>query len=368
MKKLLFLAAFLIISLIFFVLSPTKSIASGPLPVTVTPLNNPDGNTTRIDENTPAVSVKFTGLTPGSTYRICFDTSRCNEGAQFSWGGFTAATDSTVTVPVLCGNGDQLKKDCGNTDFFHTQTYNLAIITDDSQETVISRVDFPVQLFFPIISLTSNNSFKPGGTITVGILGSRYPISRQQRNNYLVNWKGTNGSSDPSISSNDIQVDQITHLGKRDFNGIVQGNYRVTVVGDDLELGNTFATFDVIVDINGGSSSGGSGSSGGGTGPEGTNPCASGQCCTAIGCVSTSFKEFTAKILSIAIGIAGGLALVLMVRGSISILMSQGDPQKVNAGREVIIAAVAGLLFLIFSVLILRFIGLKIFSGIPGIS
>lgn len=107
---------------------------------------------------------------------------------------------------------------------------------------------------------------------------------------------------------------------------------------------------------------------GGGIGPPGTNPCAGAQCCTALGCVSTDFKQFTAKILSIAIGIAGALALILMVRGSISVLTSQGDPQKVNNGREVIIAAVAGLLFLIFSVLILQFIGIKIFGGIPGIS
>lgn len=107
---------------------------------------------------------------------------------------------------------------------------------------------------------------------------------------------------------------------------------------------------------------------GGGNALPGKNPCEGGTCITALGSFTTDIKGFTTKILQIAIGLAGGLALILMVRGSISVLTSQGDPQKVNAGREVIVAAIAGLLFLIFSVLILRYIGIKILGGIPGIS
>ena len=100
----------------------------------------------------------------------------------------------------------------------------------------------------------------------------------------------------------------------------------------------------------------------------GKNPCASPDpsdpnkfivedCPTALGNIPTNITEFAGRVLAIALGLAGGIALVIMVFGSIKILTSSGDPQKVAAGRDMIVAAIAGLLFLIFSVLILRFIG-----------
>ena len=42
------------------------------------------------------------------------------------------------------------------------------------------------------------------------------------------------------------------------------------------------------------------------------------------------------------------------------------DQQRLAGGRDMIVAAIAGLLFLIFSVLILRFIGVTLFRGTPG--
>ena len=89
----------------------------------------------------------------------------------------------------------------------------------------------------------------------------------------------------------------------------------------------------------------------------GTNPCPEGICNTAIGEISTDPTAFVGKILTIAIGLAGGIALIIMVYGSIKVLMSGGDPKKLGECREMIVAAVSGLLFLILSVLILRFIG-----------
>lgn len=98
----------------------------------------------------------------------------------------------------------------------------------------------------------------------------------------------------------------------------------------------------------------------------GSNPCAAGICETALGNIPTSVKGFTAKILTIAIGIAGGIALILMVIGSIRVLASSGDPKAVGAGREMIVAAIAGLLFLIFATLILQFIGISVFNNVTG--
>ncbi|OGD84947.1 hypothetical protein A2165_02030 [Candidatus Curtissbacteria bacterium RBG_13_40_7] len=95
-------------------------------------------------------------------------------------------------------------------------------------------------------------------------------------------------------------------------------------------------------------------------GISGENPCPGGVCNTALGRITAEIGPFASKILAIAVGLAGGIALILMVIGAIRVLTSSGDQQKLNAGREMIVAALAGLLFLIFSVVIMRFIGLNI--------
>ena len=105
----------------------------------------------------------------------------------------------------------------------------------------------------------------------------------------------------------------------------------------------------------------------------GRNPCfidpADGKlkCQTAIGNIPTDLKGFSSRILSVAVGLAGGIAFILMVIGAIRILTSQGDPKGVAGGREMLVAAVAGLLFLIFSVILLRFIGINLLGGVTGL-
>src|SRR3989344_3231229 len=103
-----------------------------------------------------------------------------------------------------------------------------------------------------------------------------------------------------------------------------------------------------------------------GGGPLGKNPCEGGTCDTALGEIPTNPQALAAKILQIATGVGGGIALILMVIGSIRVLTSSGDQQKLSGGRDMIVAAIAGLLFLIFSVLILRFIGVTLFGAIPS--
>lgn len=98
-------------------------------------------------------------------------------------------------------------------------------------------------------------------------------------------------------------------------------------------------------------------------GPPGTNPCDP-NCDTAIGTFSTDPIAFVGQVLTIATGLAGGIAFILMVIGAIRVLTSTGNPQNVNAGRDMIIAALAGLIFIIFSILILRFIGVNIFGDL----
>ncbi len=86
---------------------------------------------------------------------------------------------------------------------------------------------------------------------------------------------------------------------------------------------------------------------------------------TALGCISFEPQNFIKDFLQIAIGIAGGIALLLMIYGSFLISSSVGDPKKAEEGKEIITGTIAGLLFIIFSVVLLKLIGVEILS-IPG--
>lgn len=102
---------------------------------------------------------------------------------------------------------------------------------------------------------------------------------------------------------------------------------------------------------------------GGGTGGSakaGDNPCKNNVCETALGTIPTDPQAFATKILAIGTGLGGAFAFILMVIGSIRVLTSSGDEKGVAAGRDMIVAAVSGLLFLILSTVILRFIGINI--------
>jgi len=89
---------------------------------------------------------------------------------------------------------------------------------------------------------------------------------------------------------------------------------------------------------------------------------------TAIGCINVeSPTEFVKSILGLAIGIGGGIAFLLMLFGAFQIMTSQGDPERLKAGKELIGSALAGLLMIIFSVFLLQLIGVQILQ-IPGFS
>lgn len=86
---------------------------------------------------------------------------------------------------------------------------------------------------------------------------------------------------------------------------------------------------------------------------------------TAIGCVHTDPAGFTKDFLTFIIGIAGGLAFLMMLLGAFQMLTSAGNPETLSAGRDRLQSAVIGLLFIIFAVLLLQIIGAGILN-IPG--
>ncbi len=98
---------------------------------------------------------------------------------------------------------------------------------------------------------------------------------------------------------------------------------------------------------------------------DGCGGIASGQVYTAIGCISTDPADFIRTFLKFGVGIAGGIAFLLILLGGFQILTSAGNPEHMNAGKELVSSAIAGLLMIIFSIFLLRVIGVDIL-GIKG--
>lgn len=85
---------------------------------------------------------------------------------------------------------------------------------------------------------------------------------------------------------------------------------------------------------------------------------------TAIGCIPTSPSEFMERFLSLGIGLAGGIAFLLIIFSGFQMLTSVGNPEKLNAGKELLTSAISGLILIIFSIFLLRLIGVDIL-GLP---
>jgi len=88
---------------------------------------------------------------------------------------------------------------------------------------------------------------------------------------------------------------------------------------------------------------------------------------TAIGCIPLSAKGIIGTFLPFSVGIAGGIAFLIILFGAIQMMTSAGNPEKLNAGKELIGAAIMGLLLIVFSIFFLRLIGVDILQ-IPGFS
>jgi len=106
-----------------------------------------------------------------------------------------------------------------------------------------------------------------------------------------------------------------------------------------------------------------------------TPPCgntigASGKCDsvnTALGPIRTDVAGLTKSLFGILLGLAGGVALLLIIAAGDQMMTSQGNPEKVKEARERLTSAIVGLLFIIFSVTILQIIGIDILH-LPGFS
>lgn len=86
---------------------------------------------------------------------------------------------------------------------------------------------------------------------------------------------------------------------------------------------------------------------------------------TGLGCLPTNPQAFVNTALPWAIGIGAGLAFLLGIYGALMIVISAGNPEKMQAGRELITSAISGLLIIIFAIFLLKVIGVDILNLFP---
>lgn len=89
---------------------------------------------------------------------------------------------------------------------------------------------------------------------------------------------------------------------------------------------------------------------------------------TGIGCVYGDFKRFIQEtVLGYGVSLAGGLALLCILYAAFSIQTSRGNPEQIKKAQELLTSCIMGLLLIIFSVFILRIIGVNLLR-LPGFS
>lgn len=94
----------------------------------------------------------------------------------------------------------------------------------------------------------------------------------------------------------------------------------------------------------------------------GSGKCSKTEIDTAIGCINALGDQnlFLGQILQWAVGIGGGIAFLLIVYAGFMVMTAAGNPERLKAGQELLTSAISGLILLIFSIFILRFIGIDI--------
>ncbi len=95
---------------------------------------------------------------------------------------------------------------------------------------------------------------------------------------------------------------------------------------------------------------------------------------TAVGCLGQGsednpggkLNDFIRSFLGIGTGIGGGIAFLLILFSGFQRITSTGNPEKLHEAKDLMTAAISGLLLIIFSVFLLRLIGVNVLQ-IPGL-
>ena len=93
--------------------------------------------------------------------------------------------------------------------------------------------------------------------------------------------------------------------------------------------------------------------------------CAVNEIATDFGCLPNDPVHFTEKFYGIGLGFVAAIALLTLIYGGYTIMMSRGDPRRVNIGNSYIYYAIAGLMLAIFGFVFVQTILVDILH-VPG--
>ncbi|MFZ2206525.1 MAG: hypothetical protein WA061_03045 [Microgenomates group bacterium] len=89
---------------------------------------------------------------------------------------------------------------------------------------------------------------------------------------------------------------------------------------------------------------------------------------SSIGCLSTDLRSFIENVLlKLGIGLAGGTSFLCILFAAFQMQTSGGNAEKLKKAQELLTNCITGLMVIIFSMLILKIIGVDILR-IPGFS
>ncbi len=86
---------------------------------------------------------------------------------------------------------------------------------------------------------------------------------------------------------------------------------------------------------------------------------------TAVGCIKSEPKAIIESVVQIGVGVGGGIALLMTLIGGFLLTTSQGDPKRTQEGKDMITSSVIGIIFVLFSVVVLQFVGVTVLR-LPG--
>lgn len=82
---------------------------------------------------------------------------------------------------------------------------------------------------------------------------------------------------------------------------------------------------------------------------------------TAIGCVPIGdTTQLAGFFLRWGLGISGAVAILTLAYSSFMIMTSAGDPKRLQTGKELLFSAISGIILLVFSMFVLRIMGINI--------
>lgn len=87
---------------------------------------------------------------------------------------------------------------------------------------------------------------------------------------------------------------------------------------------------------------------------------------TAIGCLMAGDpKQLISQLLGWGVSVGGGIAFLMIVFAGFQMTTASGDPKKVQAAKELLVSALSGLVLIVFSLVLLNFLGVGILK-LPG--